>query len=125
MTSRVVQPGGRTIRGFAWILIWLCSVSVALWGVLALPASLIFGTGRRAWRLAVAFDQLGNTAAGGSEDETFSSRCWRNRHVARYAALVWLIDWIFLRLAGEVNHCRNAFEAEKLSCKNLHSTIGA
>lgn len=125
MSSAVVQPAGRVVRGFAWILIWLCCVAVAAWGVLALPASAIFGTGRRAWRLAVAFDQLGNTAAGGSEDETFSSRCWRNRHVARYAALVVFIDWIFLRLAGEESHCRNAFEAEMLSCKNLQSTTGA
>lgn len=125
MSSVAAQPGGRVIRGFTWILIWLCCVIVAVWGVLALLASTVFGTGRRAWRLAVAFDQLGNTAAGGSEDETFSSRCWRNRHAARYAALVAFIDWIFLRLAGESDHCRKAFEAETTSRENLQSTTGA
>lgn len=97
----------------AWVLVWVCCAAVALWSLVALPLSAIFGTQRRAWRLAVAFDQLGNTAAGGDEDETFSSRCWRNRHRPFYSALVVLIDWVFRRLRGEVDHCFNAWLAEE------------
>lgn len=123
--SSAPRQSGRAVKIVAWSLIWICCFIVSVWGLIAIPLSAVFRSGGRAWRLAVAFDQLGNTAAGGSEDETFSSRCWRNRHTARYAALVVLIDWIFLRLAGEENHCRNAFKAEQLSCTKLQSTTGA
>ncbi|HJU70402.1 MAG TPA: hypothetical protein VJ603_00995 [Paucimonas sp.] len=50
----------------------LCLLASALaalrlaWAILVSPA--------RAWRLAVAHDQLANAAANGSEDETISSR---------------------------------------------------
>jgi len=101
------------MRFVAWILVWVCCAIVALWALIALPLSAIFGTGRRAWRLAVAYDQLGNTCAGGDEDESFSSRCWRNRHRLVYGVLRHLIDWIFWRLLGEQHHCRDAWLAEE------------
>lgn len=36
----------------AWVLVWVCCAAVALWSLVALPLSAIFGTQRRAWRLA-------------------------------------------------------------------------
>ena len=101
------------MRLIAWVLIWVCCAVVAVWSLIALPLSAIFGSGKRSWRLAVAFDQLGNTAGGGDEDETFSSRCWRNRDRRLYCFLVGMIDWIFLRLRGERGHCLNAWVAEE------------
>lgn len=97
----------------AWALIWLACALVALWTLVALPLSALFGSGRRGWRLAVGYDQLGNVAAGGDEDEVFSARCWRLRDRPEYARWVRVIDWIFLTLAGERDHCRAAWEGEQ------------
>lgn len=52
-----------------WLLCLLASAVAALWMLLAT----LVGS-RRAWRLAVAHDQLINAATGGNEDETVSSR---------------------------------------------------
>ncbi|NYT80863.1 hypothetical protein H0A70_05065 [Alcaligenaceae bacterium] len=96
----------------AWVLIWFGCLAVAVWALIALPVSAVSGTGRKGWRLAVAYDQLGNVAAGGDEDETFSARCWRRRDERRYGVLVAVIDWGFLWFAGEHSHCRMAYEKE-------------
>lgn len=101
------------MRMIAWVLIWVGCAIVAVWSLIALPVSAIFGTRHRAWRLAIAFDQLGNTCAGGDEDETFSSRCWRNRHRFLYGVLRHLIDWVFRRLLGEQSHCLDAWLSEE------------
>lgn len=45
-------------------------------------ASILVGS-PRAWRLAIAYDQLANAATGGSEDETVSSRANRARGEGR------------------------------------------
>lgn len=105
------------MRALVWILVWLMCLLVALWTMLAIPFSAAFGSGRRAWSVAVGYDQLGNAAAGGNEDETFSSRCWRNRERPHYALMVMLIDWVFLRLRGEEDHCMNAWLAEMAARK--------
>lgn len=86
--------------------------------LLQMSASLVFGSGQRGWRIAIAYDQLGNTSAGGHEDETFSSRCWRMRHVKRYQIAMRLIDWVFLKLEKESDHCKAAYEKERLACGN-------
>lgn len=100
-------------RALAWALIWFACLLVSVWTLIALPASAVFGSGRRGWRLAVSFDQLGNVAAGGDEDEVFSARCWRLRARPGYARWVRVIDWLFLKLAGETDHCRTAYEHEQ------------
>ena len=92
-----------------WCLLWLVCLLVGLAALAVIPASVIAGTGRKAWRVAVSFDQLGNTAIGGDEDETFSSRCWRKRDDTPYHCLVPAIDWLFLALSGEKDHCQNAW----------------
>lgn len=44
-----------------------------------LAASIISPHRRRAWCLAIAYDQLANAVFGGNEDETISSRAGRAR----------------------------------------------
>lgn len=80
--------------------------------------SFLFGKGRRGWKIAVAYDQLGNTSAGGHEDETFSSRCWRMRHKPRYRLIRAVIDCFFYVVAKEKDHCKAAYLHEKQSCEN-------
>lgn len=103
------------MRPVAWLLISLLCVVVSIWAMVAMILSALTNTGRRGWQLAVAFDRLGNVAAGGSGLETFSARCWRRRDTRRYALLVRVIDWIFLRFADERHHCENAWLAEELA----------
>lgn len=55
-----------------WLLCQVAHVVSSTW----MLAAIITGS-ERAWRLAVAYDQLANTATGGSEDETISSRANR------------------------------------------------
>lgn len=52
-----------------WLLCLLASVVASVWMLLAALAG-----SNRAWSLAIAHDQLANTAFGGDEDETISSR---------------------------------------------------
>lgn len=83
-----------------------------------MSASLILGSGRRGWRIAVAYDQLGNTSLGGHEDETFSARCWRMRGITKYDVMREFIDWIFLVFAKEEDHCKNSYLKEVTHCGN-------
>lgn len=89
--------------------------------LIQMTLSLLFGSGRRGWRVALSKDQLGNVFVGGHEDELFSSRCWRMRGVPRYDRLRVAIDWLFLKLANEEDHCRNAYEKELRSCEKRFS----
>ena len=65
----------------------------------------------RAFQVAIAFDQLINAAAGGYADETMSARCWRLRARRPYRWLRPVIDWIFF---WQADHCRTAYESERL-----------
>ena len=58
----------------------------------------------RAHRLALAFDQLGNAATGGSEDETISSRAGRARRDGRRWAIILcrILDWL------DPGHCERS-----------------
>lgn len=87
-----------------WIVCQLAGIVASIWMLAATLAG-----SPRAWRIALAFDQLANAAFGGAEDETISSRCWRYRVLPRYAVFVRLINW----LADDPDHCRNAFEATR------------
>jgi len=63
---------------FSLLLIFLlCQVASAVSALWMLVAILVGSD--RAWRLAISYDQLANTATGGSEDETISSRANRAR----------------------------------------------
>jgi len=63
----------------------------------------------RAWRLSVAFDQLGNAAANGDEDETISSRAAKARRAGRRwgCILCGLLDRI------DPNHCEKSIELDE------------
>ncbi|WP_097135517.1 MULTISPECIES: hypothetical protein [unclassified Pseudomonas] len=61
-----------------WLLCLLGSLVVALWMLLAA----LVGS-QRAWRLAIAHDQLVNAALGGHEDETISSRAGKAARAGR------------------------------------------
>ena len=62
-------------------------------------------------RLLIALDQLLNTLLRGDEDETMSSRCWRENR----RCLVTLIDHIFW---FDPDHCRTSYESELLKRKS-------
>lgn len=67
-----------------WLLCMLAAIVGGLW---MLAAVLVNST--RAWRLAVSYDQLANTAFGGHEDETISSRAGKEaRKGKRWACLL-------------------------------------
>lgn len=103
----------RVLAFFGWTLIWMACAFAAAWGLVAMPLSAAFGSGRRARRLAVGFDQTGNVAGGGDEDEPFSARCWRLRRDPHYARWQRRIDRLFLLLKAEQDHCKSAFEHEQ------------
>lgn len=63
-------------------------------------------------QVAIAVDQLLNAAIpGGWADETFSGRCWRQRHKRRWEAVRRVVDGLFFWQKG---HCRVAYESEQL-----------
>jgi hypothetical protein len=68
----------RVILLAIWLVCLVASVVSATWMLVAI----VVGS-PRAWRLAVAHDQLANAATGGSEDETISSRANRARGEGR------------------------------------------
>lgn len=90
------------------VLIWgLCLLASALaalrmlWAVIASP--------RRAWRLAVAHDQLFNATANGDEDETLSSRAAKAQRAGRRwgCMLCGLLDRI------DPGHCDRSVEPDE------------
>jgi hypothetical protein len=95
----------------AALLLTLICAAVAAVCLVWMFAALAAGSAR-GWRLAIGFDQLGNAAAGGDEDEVFSSRCWRLRDRAPYRWLRPMIDAAFA-LLGDADHCRSSWEGEQ------------
>lgn len=99
------------------LLAWLLCLAAALvslgWMLLA-----IIPGGPRAWRIAIAFDQLANATTGGDEDWTISARCWRYREEQPYQALRWMIDAAFA-LMGQQGHCQAAYGTERVKAGRL------
>ena len=90
------------------LLLWLVCVAAGLLSALWMLLAVIAGS-KRAWAIALGYDQLGNATFGGSEDELISSRCWRYRADPAYARWVAVINW----LAGDPHHCQDSYEAEQ------------
>ncbi|WP_133598580.1 hypothetical protein [Tepidicella xavieri] len=86
-----------------WALCQVAALVAAAWMLLAAIAS---PHGRRAWTLAIAYDQLANAAFGGHEDETISSRAGRaQRQGKRWACLLCrLLDRL------DPGHCERSIE---------------
>jgi hypothetical protein len=90
------------------LALWaLCQVAAGVASAWMLAAS-ITGS-RRAWTLAVAYDQLANAAFGGDEDETISSRAGKAaREGKRWACVLCrLLDRL------DPNHCEKAIEPDR------------
>ena len=66
----------------------------------------------------IAFSQLGNALLGGYPDESMSARAWRTARAGRLPGAVTrpLIDFVFfvVTFGRDKDHCRNAYESEKL-----------
>lgn len=90
------------------LILWLLCLAAAIVS-LAWQLVAIFGSPRRALRIAIGFDQTANAAFGGDEDETISSRAWRLRDDVRWSAARRLIDVAF----GDEHHCLNAYMDER------------
>lgn len=64
--------------------------------------------------VAIALDQVLNALRGGSPDETLSAAAWRTEQSGKLGGRIFrpLIDLLFLPI--ERDHCRTAFESERL-----------
>lgn len=75
------------------------------------------------YNILLGLDQFVNTILLGDPDDSFSGRC--GRAVASGRAKWWVIplqitlDWLFLNLFNEANHCANAIEPEEALEKEL------
>jgi hypothetical protein len=98
-------------RRLGLLLIWLLCLLAAMIGLAWMVGAILAGSSR-AWTLAVSFDQVGNAASGGDEDETISSRAWRNRTDPRWRHIRALVDWAAAQ-AGDRDHCRQSWQAEQ------------
>jgi hypothetical protein len=69
----------------------------------------------RLFQLAVAADQTVNTfiglfIGGAWADETWSARVWR----MQWKKNISTIDWLWRVFFNQSNHCRDAYESERL-----------
>ena len=87
-----------------WLLCQVANAVAALWMLCALLVD-----SPRAWHLAVSYDQLANTAFGGDEDETISSRAAKARLKGKRwgCILCRFLDWL------DPNHCTNSIEPDE------------
>lgn len=66
-------------------------------------------------QVLIAVDQLANALAFGWADETISSRAWRLSASSRvWAAARAAIDAVFRVIAGQPDHCFDAYVSERL-----------
>jgi hypothetical protein len=60
-------------------------------------------------RVGIALTVLLNVILGGRSNQTFSARNWEWKMGGR-PNIVWFIDFIFLKLFNEENHCKNSWD---------------
>lgn len=95
----------RIALGLALLLLCTLAALVGLgWMFVA-----VLGNSVRAWRLAVSFDQLANTAFGGSEDETISSRAGKGAREGKW----WACRLCRLLDRFDPGHCENNIERDE------------
>jgi len=97
MTKRLYMLG-------IFLLCQAANLIAAVWMLLA-----ILGGSKRAWIIAKSYDQLGNAATGGSEDELISSRAGKaKQHGRKWACILCkFLDKI------EKDHCKNSIEIDE------------
>lgn len=66
----------------ALLMLWVLCQGAALLASVWMLAAIIVGS-KRAWLIAVGYDQLANVTTGGHEDETISSRAGRTTNNGR------------------------------------------
>lgn len=96
------------------LLLPLCLFASVI-ALVRLAWSIVFNPSR-AWKISVAYDQLGNTAANGEPDETISSRAARARREKRRwgCILCGLLD------ALDTDHCERNLEKRFLWKQSTH-----
>lgn len=96
------------VKRVLWLLLALLCAPVAVVAWVWLVAAILGGSDR-ARRLAVSFDQLANTAFGGDEDETISSRAGKAARQGRRwgCILCRCLDWF------QPNHCQLSIEPDR------------
>ena len=95
-------------RRLMLVAIWaLCQVVHAVASIWMLLA--ILSGSDRAWRLAVSYDQLANTAFGGDEDETISSRAEKARRKGKR----WGCELCRVLDRLDKDHCKNSVELDE------------
>ena len=90
------------------VLLWLLCTLAGLLACAWMLASALAGS-NRAWRLAVAHDQLVNVVFGGHEDETISSRAGKAARRGRKWGC--LLCRFLDRL--DPNHCEKSIEHDR------------
>jgi hypothetical protein len=77
-------------------------------------------------QLLIAFDQLVTALLGGWADETLSSYAWRMELQRKPWGRVWrpAIDAIARRVFGQVDHCRKAYDSERIRSQAPPETRG-
>lgn len=107
--------GDRVVKArLAFVLIWLLCAVAAVVGLTWL-AFAVLRPSRRAWQIAIGFDQTANATFGGDPDWTISARSWSNRQRQPYKALRRCIDWAAAAM-GDHDHCERAYLEEKKGC---------
>lgn len=98
MVTRIAQ---------ALALLLVCALAAVL--ALGWMFCAVLANSARGHRLAVSFDQLANTAFGGDEDETISSRAGKARLKGRRwgCVLCKALDWF------DPGHCANNIELDE------------
>lgn len=88
-------------------LLLVCAL-VAVLGLLWMFCA-VLANSARGHRLAVSFDQLANTAFGGDEDETISSRAGKAAREGKW----WACRLCRLLDRFDPNHCENNIEPDE------------
>lgn len=88
--------------------LWLLCLLIALVASAWMLGAVCLGS-QRAWRLAVSYDQLANTAFGGDEDETISSRAGKAAREGKW----WACRLCRLLDRFDPNHCENNIEQDE------------
>lgn len=109
----------KAVNAIGWLLAIFLLVPITVLVAIVASLDVTIGSGNRAWKILVSYDQLLNVLFGGHVDETFSSRCHRNRHKTKYAKAVKVIDFLFLKVIGQENHCEEAYLSEIKWAKDL------
>jgi hypothetical protein len=99
-----------------YLLLLLIGLQVVhIWASLTMFFAILTNS-KRAWRVAVSYDQLGNVLIGGHEDETISSRAQRALVKGKRwgCLLCWFLDQL------QDKHCERSLQIELDTVKSRY-----